>query len=31
MTWLDPKKQTQLQSERKDWESNEVAAFLKKR
>lgn len=30
MNWLDPKKKEQLQAERKDWEGNEVAAFLKK-
>ena len=30
MTWLEPQKKSQLQSERKDWEANEVGAFLKK-
>ncbi|MFO1217856.1 MAG: methylmalonyl-CoA mutase family protein [Burkholderiaceae bacterium] len=30
MNWLDDKQRSGLESERADWESNEVAAFLKK-
>lgn len=30
MTWLDLEQKDRLQSERKDWESNELAAFLSK-
>ena len=30
MTWLDPREHDRVESERKDWEANEVASFLRR-
>jgi methylmalonyl-CoA mutase N-terminal domain/subunit len=30
MTWLDPRERDRVESERKDWEANEVASFLRR-